>query len=198
MPLFKKILIANRGEIAVRVARACRSLGIPTVAVFSEADRGAFHLREADQAVCIGPAEAARSSASEDVVDVDRAAPAMGDLVLAGGAVLVVELALLVVGEHLVGRGDVLEPLLRGGVGVDVGMQFPGQLPVGALDLGGARIGREVLESLMQAARGLGDREVLLHAQLSAASFYMRAGFQQRGPLFEEAGIQHVEMVRTL
>ncbi len=61
MPLFKKILIANRGEIAVRVARACRAMGIPTVAVFSEADRGAFHLREADQAICIGPAEAARS-----------------------------------------------------------------------------------------------------------------------------------------
>ncbi len=61
MQLFKKILIANRGEIAVRVARTCRAMGIPTVAVFSEADRGAFHLREADQVVCIGPAEAVRS-----------------------------------------------------------------------------------------------------------------------------------------
>lgn len=60
------------------------------------------------------------------------------------------------------------------------------------------RIGREVLEALMQAARQQGYREVLLHAQLSAAAFYTRAGFVQRGPVFEEAGIGHVEMVRVL
>lgn len=54
--MFNKILIANRGEIAVRVIRACRELGIRTVAVFSEADRGALHAQIADEAVCIGPA----------------------------------------------------------------------------------------------------------------------------------------------
>lgn len=54
--MFNKILIANRGEIAVRIIRACRELGIRTVAVFSEADRGALHAQIADEAICIGPA----------------------------------------------------------------------------------------------------------------------------------------------
>ena len=56
-----KILIANRGEIAVRVIRACREMDIPTVAVYSDCDRSARHVREADQALSIGPNEAARS-----------------------------------------------------------------------------------------------------------------------------------------
>ena len=56
-----KILIANRGEIAVRVIRACREMGLPSVAVYSDCDRTARHVREADQAIHIGPSEAARS-----------------------------------------------------------------------------------------------------------------------------------------
>lgn len=62
----------------------------------------------------------------------------------------------------------------------------------------GSGIGRAVLEALMAAARERGDREALLHAQLSAASFYAQAGFTRRGPVFDEAGIPHVEMVRGL
>jgi acetyl-CoA carboxylase biotin carboxylase subunit len=59
--MFDKILIANRGEIALRIHRACNEMGIPTVAVHSEADASAMHVRLADESVCIGPAPAAKS-----------------------------------------------------------------------------------------------------------------------------------------
>src|SRR6187431_2856549 len=59
--MFQKILIANRGEIALRVICAAKELGIKTVAVYSEADRNSLHTRFADEAVCIGPAKSTRS-----------------------------------------------------------------------------------------------------------------------------------------
>ncbi|MEG2708998.1 MAG: acetyl-CoA carboxylase biotin carboxylase subunit [Vagococcus sp.] len=59
--MFNKVLIANRGEIAVRIIRGCRELGIKTVAIFSEADREALHVEMADEAICIGPAKATDS-----------------------------------------------------------------------------------------------------------------------------------------
>jgi YbgC/YbaW family acyl-CoA thioester hydrolase len=62
----------------------------------------------------------------------------------------------------------------------------------------GGHVGRAVLDALLAAARARGDREALLHAQTSAAGFYSRAGFTPRGPQFDEAGIAHVEMVRSL
>ena len=59
-------------------------------------------------------------------------------------------------------------------------------------------VGRAVLDALMQAARERGDHEVMLHAQTAATTFYARAGFTPRGPVFDEAGIAHIEMARTL
>ena len=58
--MFKKILIANRGEIAVRIIRACREMDIMSVAICSEADKDALHAQLADQTICIGPAPARR------------------------------------------------------------------------------------------------------------------------------------------
>jgi acetyl-CoA carboxylase, biotin carboxylase subunit len=85
--MFRKILIANRGEIALRVICACKDLGIPTVAVYSEADRHSLHVRFADEAVCIGPAKSSLSyldipkviSAAE-ITNVDAIHPGYGFL----------------------------------------------------------------------------------------------------------------------
>src|SRR5512133_3737622 len=85
--MIQKILIANRGEIAIRVICACKDLGISTVAVYSEADRYSLHVRFADQAICIGPAKSARSylditsiiSAAE-IANVDASHPGYGFL----------------------------------------------------------------------------------------------------------------------
>src|SRR6202161_16268 len=85
--MFQKILVANRGEIALRVICACKELGISTVAVYSEADRNALHVRFADEAVCIGPP---RSSdmylniphviSAAEITDVDAIHPGYGFL----------------------------------------------------------------------------------------------------------------------
>src|SRR6187549_2299595 len=61
MPKIHKLLIANRGEIALRVMRSAREMGIKTVAVYSEADRHALHVRYADEAICIGPPPSSES-----------------------------------------------------------------------------------------------------------------------------------------
>src|SRR6202162_3168322 len=85
--MFRKVLIANRGEIALRVISACKELGIATVAVYSEPDRNSLHVRFADEAICIGPARSAESylniphviSAAE-ITNVDAIHPGYGFL----------------------------------------------------------------------------------------------------------------------
>src|ERR1700755_2776220 len=85
--MFQKILVANRGEIALRVICACKELGISTVAVYSEADRNSLHVRFADEAICIGPPRSSESylnipqviSAAE-IANVDAIPPCYGFL----------------------------------------------------------------------------------------------------------------------
>jgi acetyl-CoA carboxylase biotin carboxylase subunit len=85
--MFSRVLIANRGEIALRIIRACHELGVAAVVVYSEADRGAAYLSQADEAICIGPPSPAKSyldipriiSAAE-VADVDAIHPGYGFL----------------------------------------------------------------------------------------------------------------------
>lgn len=85
--MFRRVLVANRGEIAQRIIRACRELGVETVAVYSEADADAIYLRQADETICIGPAPGARSymnipaiiSAAE-IADVEAIVPGYGFL----------------------------------------------------------------------------------------------------------------------
>ena len=85
--MFKKILIANRGEIALRVIRTCREMGIKTVAVYSNADRDSLHVRFADEAVCIGPAPSSESYlkipniiAAAEITNADAIHPGYGFL----------------------------------------------------------------------------------------------------------------------
>jgi acetyl-CoA carboxylase biotin carboxylase subunit len=68
MARFKKVLVANRGEIAIRVMRTCKELGLSTVAVYSEADRSALHVRQADQAFCVGPPPSRESYLNQDAI----------------------------------------------------------------------------------------------------------------------------------
>ena len=85
--MIKKLLIANRGEIALRIVRACNELGIKTLAVYSEADEQSLHVQLADEAICIGPAasqfsylKADRIIAAAEIADVDAIHPGYGFL----------------------------------------------------------------------------------------------------------------------
>ena len=85
--MFKKILIANRGEIALRVIRTCKEMGISTVAVYSTADKESLHVRFADEAVCVGPPSSSESYlkipniiAAAEITNADAIHPGYGFL----------------------------------------------------------------------------------------------------------------------
>ena len=85
--MFKKILIANRGEIALRIIRTCKEMGVKTVAVYSTADKESLHVRFADEAVCIGPAPSSQSYlniphiiAAAEITNADAIHPGYGFL----------------------------------------------------------------------------------------------------------------------
>ena len=85
--MFQRILVANRGEIALRIIRACKELGIQTVAVYSEVDEDSLHLRYADEKICIGPGPSLKSYlditriiAAAEIADVDAVHPGYGFL----------------------------------------------------------------------------------------------------------------------
>ena len=76
--MFSKILIANRGEIAVRIIRACKEMGIATVAIYSQADRGALHVALADESYCVGGASPGESYLNEERVSPPPWSPGPG------------------------------------------------------------------------------------------------------------------------
>jgi len=194
---FKKILIANRGEIAVRVITACKELGIETVAVYSEADRYSSHVRFADQSICIGPAKSARSyldipsiiSAAE-ITNVDAIHPGYGFLSENAGFAEVCEASgLKFIGPkpdviRLMGVKEVARAFMREN-GVPVLPGSPGVLgsPEEALDLAG-QVGYPVILKASAGGGGRGMRVVnraedlpnlFLQAQAEAGSAFSSA-----------------------
>lgn len=120
--MFKKVLIANRGEIAIRIHRACRELGIQTVAVHSEADENALHVKMANESVCIGPAQADKSylnipriMAAAELTDAEAIHPGYGFLSEnAKFASIVEELGFTFIGpssKHISIMGDKVQAL---------------------------------------------------------------------------------------
>ncbi|PWU10802.1 MAG: acetyl-CoA carboxylase biotin carboxylase subunit [Terriglobia bacterium] len=196
---FKKILIANRGEIAVRVISACKELGIETVAVYSEADRYSSHVRFADQAICIGPAKSARSyldipsiiSAAE-IANVDAIHPGYGFLSENAGFAEVCETSgLAFIGPkpdviRLMGVKEQARAFMRDmGVPVLPGSTGVLQSPEEALEVAG-QIGYPVILKASAGGGGRGMRVVREAADL--APLFVQAQ-QEAGAAFSSADV---------
>ena len=170
---FNKILIANRGEIAIRINHACHEMGIPTVAVYSEADKNAMHVREADEAYCIGPAAPNESYLKqENIIDVAKKSgccaihPGYGFLAEnAGFAKKVAEAGLVYIGpspEAITLLGDKVasrQTMEQAGVPVIPGIDTPG-LSDSEMSTEAGKIGYPVLIKAAAGGGGKGMRVV--------------------------------------
>ncbi len=197
--MFRKILIANRGEIALRVICACKELGIQTVAVYSEADRDSLHVRFADEAVCIGPAKSNRSyldiasviSAAE-ITNADAIHPGYGFLSENADFAEVCEMSgLKFIGPRpevtrLMGfKQHAREAMAKAGVPVLPGS--PGLLgsPEEALEVA-AEVGYPVL---LKAAAGGGGRGMRIVREPSAMEGQFQQAQQEAGGAFSCADL---------
>ncbi|MGH7314501.1 MAG: acetyl-CoA carboxylase biotin carboxylase subunit [Candidatus Rokuibacteriota bacterium] len=203
----KRVLVANRGEIAVRVIRACRTLGLETVAIYSEADRGALHTRLADRAVCVGPPPASASYlnvpsilATARGTGCDAVHPGYGFLAEnAAFATACLEQGLRFVGpppDAIRLMGDKLEARrLAARLGVPVVAGSPG--PVRSLD-DAAAIGYPLLLKASAGGGGRGMRLVRtaseLGPQIERAAAEARAAFGD-GTLYAERYLERVRHV---
>ncbi len=180
-----KILIANRGEIAVRVIRACREMGLASVAVYSDCDRDARHVREADQAVHIGPSEAARSYLRVDgLIDAARRTgadaihPGYGFLAEnAGFAGACRDAGLTFIGpspeaiSRMGSKTEARAAAIRAGVPVVPGTDepFAADVPVDDVVRSAARVGYPLIVKAVAGGGGKGMRVVIDPAELPSA-----------------------------
>src|SRR5437660_5596730 len=190
--MFRKILIANRGEIALRVICACKELDIATVAVYSEADRNALHVRFADEAVCIGPARSSDSylnipqviSAAE-ITDVDAIHPGYGFLSENANFAEVCEAShIAFIGPspdllRMMGEKDQARREMAG-AGVPVGPGSPGIVPdEEQLAKEAAHLGYPLILKASAGGGGRGMRVVRKQEELLAAYQTARSEAQQ-------------------
>ncbi len=201
--MFKKILIANRGEIALRIVRACRELGIKTVAVFSEADASALYARQADESVCIGPADSALSylnvpnvlSAAE-ITGADAIHPGYGFLAENAHFAEVCEsVGITFIGpasEHIALLGDkskARETMLRHGIPVMPGSEGELQNLDHAVQVAN-KLGYPVMVKASAGGGGRGMRVVSREAELGkailSAQVEARTGFAHDGVYLEK------------
>ncbi len=211
--MFDKVLIANRGEIALRVHRACREMGISTVAVHSTADAGAMHVRLADESVCIGPPPAAESYlnipaivSAAMITGADAIHPGYGFLSEnASFAAIVEEHGLTFIGpsaEHIRVMGDKVAAkakMKEAGIPVVPGTDGPVE-EIGAAREAAAKIGYPVLVKAAAGGGGKGMRvaedEASLAETLSRARAEARAAFGNDEVFLEKylARPRHIEV----
>jgi acetyl-CoA carboxylase biotin carboxylase subunit len=171
--MFKRILIANRGEIAVRVIRACRELGVESVAIYSEADRAALHVREADYAVAVGPSPASESYLKTERI-IEAAKKTGAEAIHPGFASAVADAGLVFIGpspEAIRKMGDKVEARkAMAAAGVPVVPGSPGTLAGEAeVRAAAAKIGYPIMLKAAAGGGGKGMRLVEKESDLASA-----------------------------